>query len=116
MPTQIAPWPITIDEAARRLHCGVRWLRAHCKKHGLGRRASRAVLFTEAEFQRLYESFPRLGSPATPAALLGEEELQLPEGELQRRVEELRREFARSHEPPRNYLRPRKEPGPDRDD
>ena len=96
MPTQIAPWPITIDEAARRLHCGVRWLRAHCKKHGLGRRASRAVLFTEAEFQRLYESFPRLGdsgSSVTPPALL-------PESELQRRVEELRREFARPHEPP----------------
>jgi len=112
MPTQIASWPITIDEDDRRLHCGVRWLKAHCKKHGLGRRASRAVLFTEAEFQRLYESFPRLGdsgSPATPAALL-------PEAELQRRVEELRREFTGPREPPRHYLKPQKEPGPHRDD
>ena len=102
MPSQIAPWPITIDEAARRLHCGVRWLKAHCKKHGLGRRVSRTILFTEAEFQRLYESFPRLGDsgfPVTPATLL-------PESELQRSVEELRREFTRPSTPPRHSLKP----------
>jgi len=52
MPTQIASWPITIDEAAGRLHCGVRWLKSHCKKHGLGRRASRVILFTEVARSR----------------------------------------------------------------
>ena len=101
-PTEPAePWPIRIGRAAERLHCSVRWLKAHCSKHGIGRRAGRAILFDEAEYQRLFQSLPRVGdggSPATPATLL-------PETELQRRVEELRREFTGPGEPPSHSRR-----------
>ncbi len=51
-------WPITIERAAEKLHRGVRGLKAHCRKYGLGRRSGRTILFDERDFDALYRSLP----------------------------------------------------------
>src|SRR5665213_796449 len=54
-----AAWPITIEQAALRLHVkSLRGLKERCRAHGLGRLVGRTIIFDEAEFQTLYRSLP----------------------------------------------------------
>ena len=79
-------WPITIEEAARRFHCGVRWLKAHASKHGIGRRAGKAIIFTEAEFGALYESLP---SPSSTRNVAVTQSVNLSDWQTEKRLRRL---------------------------
>jgi hypothetical protein len=57
-------WPIDMKEAAGKLHCSVRWLQEHLRKHPVGRKAGRSRLFTKGDFISLVDSLPRYeGAP-----------------------------------------------------
>src|SRR6185312_5665999 len=63
-------FPITIEEAARIWRCSVRRLKSIAKRHGIGKRAGRAVLLDRAALERLYEALPDNGSRSAAAAEL----------------------------------------------
>src|SRR5690348_11699723 len=52
-------WPITLEQAAERLHIrNLRWLRSLCKRITCGRRVPGDIIFDSADFERLYRSLP----------------------------------------------------------
>ena len=51
-------FPMTEAQVAADLHCSLRWLRGHRKKHGLARRAGRAINYFEDDYALLVETLP----------------------------------------------------------
>ena len=52
------PWPITVDQAAERLHVSPRKLRDLLKDYPFFRRAGRRILFTREDFKKLLDALP----------------------------------------------------------
>ncbi len=52
------PWPITVDQAAKRLHVSPRKLRDLLKEYPYYRRAGRRILFTQEDFKKLLDALP----------------------------------------------------------
>ena len=52
------PWPITVDQAAARLHVSPRKLRDLLKEYPFYRRAGRRILFTREDFKMLLDALP----------------------------------------------------------
>ncbi len=52
------PWPITVDQAAERLHVSPRKLRDLIQKYPFYRRAGRRILFTREDFKKLLDALP----------------------------------------------------------
>lgn len=49
-------WPITLQEAAKKIHASERWLRGHLKMNPSGRKSGRRIIFTERDFEHLLNS------------------------------------------------------------
>ena len=49
-------WPITLQEAAKKIHASERWLRGHLKMNPSGRKSGRRIIFTESDYQELLSS------------------------------------------------------------
>jgi|SRR5665213_4028246 len=94
-------WPITLEEAAARLHVKkLRWLREHCKRVGLGRRIPGDIIFDASDFQRLYESLTMAGEKRNESAAPAHEPSEIV---VKRQLERLERQ--RGRRSPRNYLK-----------
>ncbi len=52
------PWPITVDQAAERLHVSPRKLRDLIQEYPFYRRAGRRILFTREDFKKLLDALP----------------------------------------------------------
>ena len=54
----LTAWPITVIQAAERLHVSPRKLRDLLKEYPFYRRAGRRILFTRGDFTKLLEALP----------------------------------------------------------
>ncbi len=52
------PWPITVDQAAERLHVSPHKLRDLIQEYPFYRRARRRILFTREDFTKLLDALP----------------------------------------------------------
>jgi hypothetical protein len=50
---------LRMADIARRLGKSVRWLQDHLRAHPCGRFAGRSRIFTEADYRKVLDSFPR---------------------------------------------------------
>src|SRR6185437_13879732 len=103
-------WPILIpiEAIAERWGCGIRWLKDHACRQGLGKRAGKKILFDRAEYDALYRSLPCPSSSSGVKAAPSGTHAEPSEAKASSRVRALRTELSRKptgRSGKRNYMK-----------